>query len=102
MHLHCGALQTCVHEKDINSSTAYEAGRPSIQSIARAVASPLPWIHPFLIGPRISGLASNTLFQTAVGNRHTDRACTSSPNKEEASVLQCFLVWNRTVGTYER
>ena len=66
MHLHCRALQTLVHEQDINSSTASGDGRPSIQSIARAVASSLSWMHPFPIGLGISGLASSALFQTAV------------------------------------
>ena len=61
MHLHCGPLQTSVHEQDINSSTASRAGRPCIWSIARSVASPLSWMHPFPIGLGISAL-----FQTAV------------------------------------
>ena len=54
MHLHCGALQTCVHEQDINSSTASGESRISIISVARAAASPLSWIHPFPIGLGIS------------------------------------------------
>ena len=52
MHLHCGALETHVHEQDINSSTASGASRPSSSQLQalRAVASPLSWSHPFSIG----------------------------------------------------